>query len=144
MRPLTGRKAMVLISSGIDTFSKASYDDLLRTAENSASPIYVVSPAPVLSHLSKWNTQLRSRELTGARRKTQLQEIARASGGRAYAPENMIDQLVNPSNGEPLEIVDSNGKTISTQGGCSGKLQPQDCLRRVSLFGGPFSVTKGR
>jgi hypothetical protein len=103
---------------------------------------------PSLAHLSKWNTQLRSRELTGARRKNQLQEIARASGGRAYAPENMIDlsatyddrmenlkvryvityrssndgdlsiprtvrvELVNPSNGEPLEIVDSNGKTI--------------------------------
>jgi hypothetical protein len=77
----------------------------------------------------------------------QLLEMARASGGRAYAPENMIDllatyddmmenlkvryvityrsssdgdlsiprtvrELVNPSNGEPLEIVDSNGKTI--------------------------------
>jgi hypothetical protein len=78
----------------------------------------------------------------------QLEEIVRASRGRSYAPENMIDlsatyddmtenhkvryvityrsstdpdlslprtvrvELVNPSNGEPLEIVDSNGKTI--------------------------------
>jgi len=49
MRPVTGRKALVLISSGIDTFSKASYDDRLRTAENSDTPIYVVSLAPVLS-----------------------------------------------------------------------------------------------
>jgi Ca-activated chloride channel family protein len=49
MRPVSGRKAIVLISSGIDTLSKAGYDDLLRTAENSDTPIYVVSLAPVLS-----------------------------------------------------------------------------------------------
>jgi hypothetical protein len=103
---------------------------------------------PSLAHLSKWKTQLRSRKLTGAKAQNPVQEIARASGGRAYAPENMIDlsatyddimedlkvryvmtyrsssdgdlslprtvrvELVNPSNGEPLEIVDSNGKTI--------------------------------
>ena len=71
MRPVSGRKAIVLISSGIDTLSKAGYDDLLRTAENSDTLIYVVSLArPSLAHLSKWNTQLRSRELTGARRET--------------------------------------------------------------------------
>jgi hypothetical protein len=49
MRPVSGRKAIVLISSGIDTLSKAGYDDLLRTAENSDTPIYVVSLVPVLS-----------------------------------------------------------------------------------------------
>lgn len=102
---------------------------------------------PSLAHLSKWNTQLRWR-IDWSEAQNQLQEIARASGGRAYAPENRIDlsatyddmmenlklryvitcrsssdgdlslpriarvELVNPGNGEPLEIVDSNGKII--------------------------------
>jgi Ca-activated chloride channel family protein len=30
MRPVTGRKAILLISSGIDTFNKASLDDALK------------------------------------------------------------------------------------------------------------------
>jgi hypothetical protein len=46
---------------------------------------------PSLAHLSKRKTQLRSRKLTRAKAQNPLQEIARASGGRAYAPENMID-----------------------------------------------------
>lgn len=174
-----GRKAIVLISSGIDTLSKAGYDDLLRTAENSDTPIYLVSLAPVLSPFVEMEHATPLARIDWSKAQNQLQEIARASGGRAYAPENMIDlsatyddmmenlkvryvityrsssdgdlsiprtvrvELVNPSNGEPLEIVDSNGKTIRAKV-VVRKLHPQDYLRRVSLSGGPFSVTKGR
>jgi Ca-activated chloride channel family protein len=148
MRPVSGRKAIVLISSGIDTLSKAGYDDLLRTAENSDTPIYVVSLAPVLSPFVEMEHATLLARIDWNKAQNQLQEMARASAGRAYAPENMIDlsatyddrmenlkvryvityrsssdgdlsiprtvrvELVNPSNGEPLEIVDSNGKTI--------------------------------
>jgi hypothetical protein len=179
MRPVTGRKAIVLISSGIDTLSKAGYDDLLRTAENSDTPIYVVSLAPVLSPFVEMEHATPLARIDWSKAQNQLQEIARASGGRAYAPENMIDlsatyddmmenlkvryvityrswsggdlsiprtvrvELVNPSNREPLEIVDSNGKSIRAKV-VVRKLHPQDYLRRVSLSGGPFSVTKGR
>jgi hypothetical protein len=109
----------------------------------------------------------------------QLQEIARASGGRAYAPENMIDlsatyddrmenlkvryvitdrsssdgdlsiprtvrvELVNPSNGEPLEIVDLNGKTIRARVVVQERNTPRLPPAGESPWG-PFSVTKGR
>ena len=43
MRPVKGRKAIVLITSGIDTFSKAHYEDARKAAEESDSPIYVLA-----------------------------------------------------------------------------------------------------
>lgn len=92
MRPITGRKAIVLISSGIDTFSKANFEAALNVARNSDTPIYVVSfvsglrnlvelhePNGPLAHVN-WQTV-----------EKQLQEIARTSGGRTYSPESTID-----------------------------------------------------
>ena len=42
MRPVAGRKAILLISSGVDTFSKASLDEVLKACARSATPVYVV------------------------------------------------------------------------------------------------------
>jgi hypothetical protein len=39
MRPVTGCKAILLLSSGIDTFSKASLDDALKGCSTSETPI---------------------------------------------------------------------------------------------------------
>jgi Ca-activated chloride channel homolog len=43
IRPVAGRKAIVLISTGIDTFSKASFDDALRAARSGTAPVYAIS-----------------------------------------------------------------------------------------------------
>jgi VWFA-related protein len=92
MRSVQGRKAIVLISSGVDTFSKSKYEDALRAARESGTPIYVISLVPVLRYLIEpqgatgpltrvdWNSADRG-----------LQEIATMSGGRAYSPETTID-----------------------------------------------------
>jgi len=92
VRTEQGRKAIVLISSGVDTFSKSKYEDALRAARESGTPVYVISLAPVLRYLMEaqratgplarvdWNSADR-----------ELQEIARVSGGRAYSPESTID-----------------------------------------------------
>lgn len=39
MKKVEGRKAIVLVSSGIDTFSKASFEDALAAARNGGTPI---------------------------------------------------------------------------------------------------------
>jgi hypothetical protein len=39
---VNGRKAIILISTGIDTFSKATYEDVLRAVRESAIPIYTI------------------------------------------------------------------------------------------------------
>ena len=92
MRSVTGRKAIVLVSSGIDTSSKATYQDLLNTVRNSNTPIYVISLAMVLQNL----VQIRSpaeplAKIDWSRAERELQEIASASGGRTYSPQSTLD-----------------------------------------------------
>ena len=48
MRTMTGRKAMILISSGVDTFSKARYEDVLAATRSCDTPIYIIGLGPVL------------------------------------------------------------------------------------------------
>ena len=149
MRAVGGRKAIVLISSGLDSFSKASYQDALKAAQGSDTPIYAIGlarPLRDLAELHGANTGPSAR-IDWERAAKEMQEMARASGGRAYFPENTIDfspiyddvienlkvryvityrsssdnmssprkvrvELVDPTAGKPLQIVDSNGKTV--------------------------------
>jgi VWFA-related protein len=148
MRGVPGRKAIVLISSGLDSFSKASYQDGLKAAGESDCPIYVISIARTLRDLSELHGPTSpAGRVDWEKAEKQLQEIARASGGRAYSPETTVDlsaiyddvmenlkirylityrsstedmnlprtihvELVNPTTGKPLQIVDSNGRTV--------------------------------
>jgi len=87
MRPVRGAKAIVLLTSGIDTFSKAHYEDARKAAEESDAPIYVISLTQVLHQIM----QMQDRPLVNVdwdNLEHQLQEIARISGGRAYTPSN--------------------------------------------------------
>jgi VWFA-related protein len=92
MQPLKGRKAIMLISSGIDTSSKTKREDVLKAAENSDTPIYAVSLAPELRQTAltlgsaEPYARIDWRQVEG-----RLLEIARASGGRGYAPDSTID-----------------------------------------------------
>jgi Ca-activated chloride channel family protein len=149
MRPVSGRKALILISSGVDTFSKAKYEDVLNSARESGTPIYVIGLSPVLRKLTELSEPPGPlARIAWEQADQHLMEIARVSGGRAYFPESTVDlsptyddimenlriryvityksssdatsslprtvrvELVNPKTGGPLEIVDSNGKTI--------------------------------
>jgi VWFA-related protein len=92
MRAVKGRKGIILITSGIDTFSKASFNDVVSNAQSSDAPIYIVSLAPELRAL------LRTHDSVGPFVRTdwnkveaELEEIARVSGGRAYSPDTTAD-----------------------------------------------------
>ncbi len=92
MHGVNGRKAIVLISTGVDTFSKASYEEVLRAVRESAIPIYAISlgqfiqleanlygPAAPFAHID-WN---------GA--ENRLEMLAQSSGGRAYQPQTDVE-----------------------------------------------------
>src|SRR6266481_731723 len=86
MRNVTGRKAIILVSTGIDTFSKASYQQILEAARSSATPIYTIG----LVHLMERETAVYEATAPFARidwhtAEKQLETLAKASGGRAYA-----------------------------------------------------------
>jgi hypothetical protein len=43
MKDVHGRKAVLLISTGLDTFSHATFDDVLRAVQQSATPVYCIA-----------------------------------------------------------------------------------------------------
>jgi Ca-activated chloride channel homolog len=92
MKPVTGRKAIFLVSSGIDTFSKNTYETALNSTQNSDTPIYILSLVPVLRQLAEIHDETGPvARIDWKRAESTLEEIARVSGGRAYAPETTIN-----------------------------------------------------
>jgi Ca-activated chloride channel family protein len=89
MQDIEGRKAIVLLSSGIDTFSKLTFDKTRRAVQDNGVPIYAVGLAQA------------TREMQGAMRpgmggamsdmnlavsNEQMKTFATETGGRAFFP----------------------------------------------------------
>lgn len=92
MKPVNGRKAVILISTGIDTFSKAKYEDVLDAARDCGTPIYVVNLGPKLRESVDYSSNEGPyAHLDWKRAEHELQEIAKASGGRLYSPGSIFD-----------------------------------------------------
>lgn len=75
-----GRRALVILTDGDDFGSQSGYRKTFRTARNTGVPIYVISMA-------------NASPLGRGSRKTDLEAIAQASGGRVYYVANMESLL---------------------------------------------------
>lgn len=83
---LTGRRALLVISSGLDTFSKATYQDAVQAAEQSGVPIYAIDLVPVIrTRATLSSNTVPYAHLDWPRAESGLQRIAQASAGRMYA-----------------------------------------------------------
>lgn len=92
MRPVTGRKALIVLSTGLDTFSRASYQDALMAARQSGTPIYVINIAqPVRESIAIASTSGPYARLDWKRAEKQLEELATESGGRLYSPQSTLN-----------------------------------------------------
>jgi VWFA-related protein len=91
MKDIQGRKAIVAIVggagnsrlglSGIDTFSKITYGDMLKIAKASETPIYAISTLEYQSVRGYGGS-----EMTNIEAKNELNYITQNSGGQAYFP----------------------------------------------------------
>jgi Ca-activated chloride channel family protein len=140
MKDIQGRKAILVICTGIDTFSKLTYGQMLKIARTSDTAIYPVS---ILEFLTvRYGDSIDSLQARNA-----LTSIAKYSGGQAFFPrfqaelpqvyQQIADQLrkqyslgfvpTNPSKdgkfhklkvelvdpqGNPLRVVDQKGKRV--------------------------------
>jgi hypothetical protein len=86
----SGRKALVLISSGVDTFSKAKYEDVLNAVRDCQTPVYVINMGTVLRSAEQLSAQPRA-VVDWSRAEAELQQIAQASGGRLYSPGSTLN-----------------------------------------------------
>ena len=86
------RKALVLISDGIDSNSKASYGSVVTAAENSGVPIYVISMTNAAKQYMEAHPDAGPMvRVDWSKAERELQEIAQASGGRVYVPSEPIN-----------------------------------------------------
>jgi VWFA-related protein len=85
------RKAVIVVSSGLDTFSKASYAQVLQAAKDVGVPVYTVGLVRIVQReaavLGKTAPFARIDWNDAEKR---LESIARVSGGRAYVLESDI------------------------------------------------------
>jgi Ca-activated chloride channel homolog len=81
MKDTPGRKAIIPITLGIDTFSKITYGDMLKIAKASDTPIYPISTLEFLDVRNPYGPGM-----TAIQAKSQLSYIAQYSGGQAYFP----------------------------------------------------------
>jgi VWFA-related protein len=88
---VTGRrKAMILISTGIDTFSKINYDKARKVTQNSGVPIYIIGTGNL--YFKKYGDRLGPTDdlmgspgrLTFLQAQNQLGTFAKETGGKYY------------------------------------------------------------
>jgi VWFA-related protein len=79
MKDIQGRKAILVICTGVDTFSKLTYGDMLKIAKSSDTAIYPVS---ILEYVDVRY----GGGMTAIEAKNELNYIAQYSGGQAYFP----------------------------------------------------------
>ncbi|HEX4076792.1 MAG TPA: VWA domain-containing protein [Candidatus Acidoferrales bacterium] len=88
-RVVAGRRAIIAISTGLDTFSKATFEQALQAAQDSATPIYSFGLiSSVEREVPLYGPTAPFAHIDWAGAEKRLEAIARASGGRAYAPDS--------------------------------------------------------
>src|SRR5208337_1195499 len=81
MKDIKGRKAILLICTGFDTFSKLTYDQILKIVRSSDTAIYPVSILEFLAVRSRYGENINALQARNA-----LETMAKYSGGQAYFP----------------------------------------------------------
>ncbi len=89
MKLVKGNKAIILLSSGINTFSKATYQDMVSSLKDTDVTVYVVGLTTMLRAYATASGAAAGIAWQKAER--DLEGIATATAGRAYFPENTID-----------------------------------------------------
>lgn len=87
MSDIEGRRAVVLISSGVDTFSKLTFDKTRKIIQNAGVPIYAIG---LMQALREWYDSFGAmgpiQRLDFLQADNQMRTFARESGGQSYFP----------------------------------------------------------
>jgi VWFA-related protein len=87
MSKIEGRKAIVLVSSGIDTLSHITYDKTRKLLQDSGVPIYPVGILQLYREmLEAQGTLGGARDLSFLQGDNELRTFAKETGGRAFFP----------------------------------------------------------
>jgi VWFA-related protein len=87
MQDIAGKKAIIIVASGVDTFSRTRYDAVLKKVQASDTPIYAIGTGQAARLWYEGHGYLSSEASIGfLQADNQMRTFARYSGGRAYFP----------------------------------------------------------
>ena len=87
MSTIEGRKAIVLISTGIDTFSKITFDQTRKKLQESGVPIYAIGLMQTLRELmDAYGGMGAIQRMDFLQADNELKTFAKETGGQAYFP----------------------------------------------------------
>jgi len=86
MENVEGRKAIVLIASGIDTFSKITYDKTRKMLQESGVPVYSIEMLQVQRNMSASGGFGGVDNMDFLQGDNELRTFAKETGGQAYFP----------------------------------------------------------
>jgi len=88
LQDVKGRKSILLLASGQDTFSKHTLDDTLKRLKKTDVTIFTVGVAEAIrNYLEGRNAMGPLRSLDFLQARNQMNEFARLTGGVAYFPQ---------------------------------------------------------
>jgi VWFA-related protein len=88
---ISGRKALLIVSTGIDTFSRTPFAQLLARAEQTRVPVYVFNLGELARRRLSSDAGGLLARVDWAACERQLQRLAQVSGGRAYLNAGSLD-----------------------------------------------------
>jgi VWFA-related protein len=92
MKNTSGRKAIIAISSGLDTFSKASYQQMVQAAQASETTIYTIGLTRLIQRdAAVYGSAAPFARIDWNSAEQQPEALAKASGGRAYVPDSDLE-----------------------------------------------------
>jgi VWFA-related protein len=86
LEDVKGRKAILLLASGIDTFSKHNFDQTRDRLKKTDVVIYPVSVSQVVQILRVGSDPYYQGQMTYLQADNQMREFARLTGGKAFLP----------------------------------------------------------
>ena len=166
MQGVDGRKALILIGCGLDTFSKANFGDALRAVRRAGIPVYAINLGHIFSEVAAPSGISPYARINWKRAERELEQFANESGGRMYSPQSIYNlpeiyddlmenlrvryvityrsagdghmsdartvriELIDPTTGGPLEIVDANGMAVRWTVTVKGSYVPRAAAER--------------
>jgi VWFA-related protein len=95
MSKIEGRKAILLIASGIDTFSKLNYDKARKALQEAGVPVYSIEMLQIERIMAEASGRMgASQELDFLQADNELRTFAKETGGQAFFPR-FVGELPN-------------------------------------------------
>lgn len=98
MDNIEGKKAILLISSGVDTFSKMRYDQTLKKVQASDTPIYSIGTGQAMREIADARGRMgMGQNVAFLQADNQLRSFSKLSGGKSYFPrfEGQFPEIYN-------------------------------------------------